>query len=426
MVLSAFRFRSGLFAPSGGGRGEGLLRRRAGRAGRDRVRLCAQHRDRRDRPHRRQGGEAARHRFRAALRSFRARLPAAADHPSDRADRRPAARRHSRPADPRLRTPDDQRRRRLQSHPLCRRRRGDAADDQCAALLHRQRDHVSADPPAHPDLRPGRAVPQRHRRHGQGLSRADARALARLVAQPRGSVRMAVGGHSRRDHSQADQLQRDRRDRRRAHDLDPRGAEVDAQLGLPVLLAEGRLFRRRRAEPARRDADHGILHQLHHDDRHRSEPHPAGARHRAVLLARGDDRARPERVPRTRAGPGRQPGRAPDPERRLRQRRARGDADVRRRAPADHGRRVALPPAGEAGRAGAGAGVRARRGPLGISRTGARPHLFGDPVLGGLRPARPDRAAARNRRPRQILAGVMRASCANASSRKPGTRSRGL
>ena len=51
---------------------------------------------------------------------------------------------------------------------------------------------------------------------------------------------------------------------------------------------QGRLFRRRRAEPARRDADHGILHQLHHDDRHRSEQDSAGARHRAVLVAGGD------------------------------------------------------------------------------------------------------------------------------------------
>ena len=59
------------------------------------------------------------------------------------------------------------------------------------------------------------------------------------------------------------------------------------------------------------------------------------------------------------------------------------------------------PAAGETGRAGAVAGVRARRGPVGISRTRARPHLFGHPVLGRLRPARPDRAPARNRRPRK-------------------------
>ncbi len=63
------------------------------------------------------------------------------------------------------------------------------------------------------------------------------RALVRMVAQPRGPVRMAVGGHPRRDHAEADELQGDRSDHRSAHDLDSRSAGVDAQLGLPVLLA---------------------------------------------------------------------------------------------------------------------------------------------------------------------------------------------
>ena len=80
-----------------------------------------------------------------------------------------------------------------------------------------------------------------------GLPRADAGALARLVAQPCGSVRMAVRSDSRRHHPEAVELHRNRRDRRRAHDFDSGGATVDAQLGLPVLLAEGRVFRRRRA-----------------------------------------------------------------------------------------------------------------------------------------------------------------------------------
>ena len=62
------------------------------------------------------------------------------------------------------------------------------------------------------------------------------------------------------------------------------------------------------------------------------------------------DRARPRGLPRTRAGPHRQPGGGPDPERRLRQRGARRGADVRRRAPADDGRRVAVPHARDARR----------------------------------------------------------------------------
>ena len=163
VVLPPLRFRSRLFAAVGGRRGERVLRCRARRARRERVALCPQHGDRRDDPDRREGREAAGHRFRAALRSVRARVPAAADHSSHRAGRRSAAARHSRSPDPRLRTPDDGRRRRLQSYPLRRRGAGDAADDRRAALLRRQRDHLSADASAVPDLRPGRTFPERDR-----------------------------------------------------------------------------------------------------------------------------------------------------------------------------------------------------------------------------------------------------------------------
>ena len=83
-------------------------------------------------------GEGADHRFCAAIRSFRAPVPAAADHPPDRASRGFAASCHSRSGDPQLRAPDDQRGGWLQSHPLCRRVPGHAADDRRAALLHRQ------------------------------------------------------------------------------------------------------------------------------------------------------------------------------------------------------------------------------------------------------------------------------------------------
>ena len=62
---------------------------------------------------------------------------------------------------------------------------------------------------------------------------------------------------------------------------------------------------------------------------------------------------------------------------------------------------------------------------MGISRPGPRPHLFGDAVLGGLRPARPDRPATRHRRPRANTGGACRRSCASASSPRPGTRSSG-
>ena len=62
-----------------------------------------------------------------------------------------------------------------------------------------------------------------------------------------------------------------------------------------------------------------------------------------------------------------------------------------------------LEPLGENARA---ARVRARRRPLGISRPRARAHLFGDDVLGGVRSARPDRAAPRPHRSRPLLGGA--------------------
>ena len=134
-----------------------------------------------------------------------------------------------------------------------------------------------------------------------------------------------------------------RRDHRRAYDLHPGGAFIDAQLGLPVLLAEGRLFRRRRAQPAGRNADDGILHPLHHDHRrHQPQNDAAGARHRAVLLARGDVCAGPEGLSRPWSSPRRQSGGVANAERCVWQRRARSDADVRRRAPDENGRRVAV------------------------------------------------------------------------------------
>ena len=127
VVLSPFRFRSGVLAPARRRRGEGLLRCRACRPRRDRVALCAQHRDRRDDPHRRSWRQGAHLRFRAAVRAIRARVPAAADHPPHRAARRPAAHRDSRAADAQLRAADEEHRRRLQSHSLYRRRRRSCA-----------------------------------------------------------------------------------------------------------------------------------------------------------------------------------------------------------------------------------------------------------------------------------------------------------
>lgn len=58
-------------------------------------------------------------------------------------------------------------------------------------------------------------------------------------------------------------LRGDRRHRRGADHLDPRGAGDGPHRGLPVLLAARRLFHRPCAEQARRDADHGAFPRLH-------------------------------------------------------------------------------------------------------------------------------------------------------------------
>ena len=139
---------------------------------------------------------------------------------------------------------DEEHRRRLQSHSLYRRDARPASDVGRAAVVYRQRDRLPAHPSGEPDLRPGRPVPQRHRHDQSGISRPHPRALARLGAQSRRSVRMAIGGGARGDHPQNVQFHGDRRDRRRAHHFDSGSAVVDANLGLPLLLASRRLFRR--------------------------------------------------------------------------------------------------------------------------------------------------------------------------------------
>ena len=74
-----------------------------------------------------------------------------------------------------------------------------------------------------------------------------------LGAPSQRAVRMAIGGRPRGDHPQALQLRGNRRHRRRPHDFDPRSADHATHLGLSLLLVARRVFRRPRAESARRD-----------------------------------------------------------------------------------------------------------------------------------------------------------------------------
>ena len=87
VVLSALRQRSDLLAADDRRRGQGIFRRRARKPRRREIRICAQHRDRRDHPDRRERRRDPDHRFRAALPESRPHLSSAAAHPHDRADR---------------------------------------------------------------------------------------------------------------------------------------------------------------------------------------------------------------------------------------------------------------------------------------------------------------------------------------------------
>ena len=167
----------------------------------------------------------------------------------------------------------------------------------------------------------------------------------RVGAHALDPVRVAGRGDPRRDHAQAVHVRGDRRDRRGAHHVDPGGAGQRPQLGLSLLLAARRLLRDPGAEPARRDAHDGGLPVLHRQPRR-----DRGRRRAPAALRRSGSRsALEERVaPRSRATAGW--GRCGSAtrrssqlaERRLRQRRARGDAVVLRPPPAAPGRRFAV------------------------------------------------------------------------------------
>ena len=167
--------------------------------------------------------------------------------------------------------------------------------------------------------------------------------LARLGAPARDPVRMAGRGDPRGDHAAAERLRRHRRDRRRDDDVDSRGRRSRPQLGLPLLLAARRLFRRRRAEPAGRDRDDGALPRLHR--RHRRRRAATGRCSRSTAST-ATPRSTSEivdvaaRLSRHGAGAGRQRRLPAGAARRLRLGGPRGHARVLRRAA---GRSAATP-----------------------------------------------------------------------------------
>ena len=81
-----------------------------------------------------------------------------------------------------------------------------------------------------------------------------------------------AGGDPLGARAQAALLRGHRRDRRRDHHLDPRGARQRAHLGLPLLLAARRLLRARRLPPARPLRGARAVHPLPAQHRRRQRP----------------------------------------------------------------------------------------------------------------------------------------------------------
>ena len=128
----------------------------------------------------------------------------------------------------------------------------------------------------------------------------------------------------------------------------------------------------------------------------------------------------------SRHGPGarRQPGLRALPARRLRQHRARRGAGLPRPPPVPPRRRRRLRARSSGRRAGLAAARPARRRHVGAAHPGPRPHVVVADVLGGVRPAREDRAHASALRERAALWRERADDRARArSSSRPGTRS---
>ena len=172
----------------------------------------------------------------------------------------------------------------------------------------------------------------------------------------------------------------------------PGSAVVVAKLGLSLLLAPGRLFRRRRAQPARRDADRWNPTST------TSPPSRPTSRtiqpvHGIVPFSSLEETIAPDLKGFLGHGPVRVGNQAAQQT----QNDVYGSVvlaatqmfvDERLPKMGDEALFRLLEALGERALA---LRVRTRRRALGISHPRARPHLFRDAVLGGLRPARPDR-----------------------------------
>ena len=228
-----------------------------------------------------------------------------------------------------------------QSHPLHRRRRSDAPDDGRAAVLCRRRDQLRLDPAGQSDLRTGRSVSQPRSTgrvgNSSSLPREHWREWVRHLGVPfewqsaviRAAITLKLCNYEETGAIVAAH-----------HDVDPRSAEDAAHLGLSLLLVARRLLRRRGAESA------AAPRTRWNPTSTISRPSPSrdGRTCSRCTASCRSPRSTRWSAPNLKGylghGPVRIGNQAADAiaARRLRQRRARRQANVRRRAVAENGR----------------------------------------------------------------------------------------
>ena len=180
------------------------------------------------------------------------------------------------------------------------------------------------------------------RQHRARVPGADRRLLARLGAPPGDAARMAGRGDPRRDHAQAVHVRGNRRDRRRDDHQHSRGARTRSATGTTAIAGcatpSSSCARSTRLSDV--DTMENYLRYLANIvGSAERRPPAAGVRHRPGAQPGRARGASAGRLSRHGAGARRQPGLRAHPARRLRQRRAGGDAGVLRPAPAAAARR---------------------------------------------------------------------------------------
>ena len=194
----------------------------------------------------------------------------------DRADRRSAAHHHPRCGRPATTASRCRNVARQQPHPLFRRRHRHPPDHRRAAVADRRRSAFVLTRPVHWYSVPTSRSPAICSRPAANSSTAPA-ILDGMGAPAVDLLRLARGHHPRRHHAQAQQFRRDRGHRRRAYDVDSGSAGLRPHLGLPLLLATRRIFRRPGPQSHRRDAHDGGIHLVHDVDRLEAGPGAAAA-----------------------------------------------------------------------------------------------------------------------------------------------------